>query len=123
MPRKRTGKLLETEQLNVRLPVELVEDLHRAAGKRGWPLSKEIRNRLGGSFSDDRMRVKDPALPDLLNQIRWLSHLVRRHYGAGWHVDGAALSTFKEVIGRLVADLPVPAEPQAEAKHPPALVA
>lgn len=123
MPRKRSGKRLETEQLNVRLPVVLVEDLHKAAAARGWPLSKEIRERLAGSIFDDAVRVKDPGLSDLLAQIGELSRRVRQHYGAPWSADALALAAFKVVARQLVADLPMPAGAAVEPAYPPELVA
>ena len=119
MPKKPPG--LEKEELNIRLPVTIIDEIRRAATKTQRPLSKEIRWRLAQSILHDFRHAKDAELKSLHAQITELSRRVRRHYGADWHADEGARHAFVRAVSLWLGALPVPAA-KAEMQYDPAIV-
>jgi hypothetical protein len=105
-PVGRPPALIESEQVQVRLPVLMVTELRKAGADRGWSLSKEIRERLGGSLLPP---ITDAESALVGRQVEQIAREVNEAFGAPWHQDRKAHAAFIETIKLLLADLPEPA--------------
>jgi hypothetical protein len=106
-PRGRPSARIKSEQIALRLPDFMVQQL-RQAGHSREGLSSEIRERLARSLGDD---ARDPQLRSLQGQIEQLAKEVKFNFGADFHADKTAHQVFLETLKLLFADL---VEPNAQ---------
>jgi hypothetical protein len=99
--RGRKPSPMPTEQVTVRLPRQWLEHFRRGRG-----VSKEIQERLAGSFHFDQT---EPHFRKLVFQIERLAMDVGHSVGAEWYADDKAFDVFMETLRLLLADLPKPA--------------
>jgi hypothetical protein len=102
--RGRPPARIQTEQVAVRLPREMVGRFRKS--RRG--VSGEIQDRLWRTIIEDGST--EPNFRELVGRIELLAKDVGRAFGAEWYADQKAHRTFVDVVRRLLADLPEPAD-------------
>jgi hypothetical protein len=100
-----------TEQVTVRLPKRWLDHFRRGRG-----VSKEIQERLAGSFHFDQT---EPNFRKLVFQIERLAMDIERSVGAAWHADAKAYDIFLETLRLVLMDLPKPTEQKSTIKADP----
>lgn len=111
--RGRPEALIKTEQVAVRLPLEMVANFRPH-------VSQQIRERLAWSLWEDG---RDPRLRKLSGQIEEIARDVRGATGFDWHADHTAHQIFIEALRLLFADLPVPKAKKSKLALDPAAAA
>jgi len=86
-------------QVNVSLPDNLRAELDAASAAAGHTLGTEIRNRLQGSISFERLGVENEGFMQL---IGLLGFLTRKQTGHMWHKHAAAHFVFRRAIEMLL---------------------
>jgi hypothetical protein len=116
----RPKALIESEQVQVRLPVIMVAELRKAGTQQSRSLSEEIRDRLGGSLLPPRTDAQSALLG---RQVEQIAKEVGEAYGAPWHQDRKAHAAFVETLKLLIADLQAPAAEISKVTAAPAQAA
>jgi hypothetical protein len=104
-----------TEQVTVRLPKQWIEHFRRGRG-----VSKEMQERLAGSFHFDQT---EPNFRKLVFQIERLAMDIERSVGAPWYADSKAYEVFLETLRLVLRDLPKPAKQKSTIKADPSTAA